>query len=160
MDRIFKCGCIGFVLACNVFAVSCNHKQEVTNATSQIEKETEKISTVTVENFDAFFERFSKDSVFQKSRIKFPLKTSYHEDPTEGEIVHYLKDSSETEYIDFTGDSLAMNKETDKFAPKVEKTAKGMVYKRIGYDNGIYISYIFILSDNSWFLSEILDEST
>lgn len=160
MKRIVKLACIGFVLICNFFAVSCNHKQEVNATTSKIEEETEKMSTATVENFDAFFERFSKDSIFQKNRTKFPLKTSFYEDPTEDAIVHYVKDSSEAEYIDFTKDTLAMNKETDKFAPKVEKTATGMVYKRIGYDNGIYVSYIFILSDNSWFLSEILDEST
>jgi len=161
MDRKFICVCIGF-MAISSF-LSCQQKP-VPEMRKVSETETEKSienQSAGVENFDVFFKRFSKDSVFQKKRTKFPLKIAYYEDVTESEdlTARYVKEK-ETEPIDFTEDALAMNKETDKFTFKIEKTADGMVYKRIGYDNGIYISYIFSLSGNFWFLSEIIDEST
>lgn len=161
MERKFIRICIGFMAICSF--LSCKQKQDP-EIEEIPETKTEKPienTSVDVENFDAFFKKFSQDSVFQKKRTKFPLKTAYYEDVTESEDlkVHYVKEI-ETVAIDFTKDAVAMNKETDKFTFKIEKTANGMIYKRIGYDNGIYISYIFSLSGNSWFLSEILDEST
>jgi len=102
---------------------------------------------------------FSKDSVFQKERTKYPLKIAYYEDIDEDLSVRYAKET-ESAYTDFTADTLAMNKKTDRFTFKIEKTDTKIIYKRVGYDNGIYISYIFSLFGNSWFLSEIRDEST
>lgn len=161
MDRKFIRVCIGFMAICSF--LSCKQKQEP-EIQEIPEMKTEKPienQSADVENFDTFFKKFSQDSVFQKKRTKFPLKIAYYEDVTESEdlTVRYTKET-ETPSIDFTKDALAMNKETDKFTFKIEKTANGMIYKRIGYDNGIYISYIFLLSGNSWFLSEIIDEST
>lgn len=143
--------------------LSCKQKQEPEIQEiheTKIEKPKEKVFA-DIEDFDAFFKKFSQDSIFQKNRTKFPLKIAYYEDVTESEdlTIRYTREM-ETAPIDFTKDALAMNKETDKFTFKIEKTADGMIYKRIGYDNGIYISYVFSLSGNSWFLSEIIDEST
>ncbi|WP_447637735.1 hypothetical protein [Flavobacterium microcysteis] len=118
MDRKFICVCIG-IIAISSF-LSCKQKQEP--KTQEIpEMKTEKLiekTSADVEDFDAFFKKFSKDSVFQKKRTKFPLKTAYYEDVTESEdlTVRYVK---ENEFIDFTKDALAMNKETDKFTFKI-----------------------------------------
>ncbi len=157
MDRKLTCVCIGLLLVCSF--ISCKQKPEIPEISESKLEKPMKDTAADAENFDVFFKKFSQDSIFQKKRIKFPLKTAYYEDVTEDMTVHYVKETEIT-YIDFTKDALAINKETDKFTFKIEKTTNGMIYKRIGYDNGIYISYIFSLSGNSWFLSEIKDEST
>lgn len=159
MGKKISCVCIGLLLICSF--LSCKQKQapEIHKIPeSKTEKQAEN-GTTEIENFDAFFERFSKDSVFQKERTKYPLKIAYYEDIDEDLSVRYAKET-ESAYTDFTADTLAINKKTDRFTFKIEKTDTKIIYKRVGYDNGIYISYIFSLFGNSWFLSEIRDEST
>lgn len=62
---------------------------------------------------------------------------------------------SNFEYIDFTQDSLAMKKETDKYTIEKKEKKGYMIYSRSGYDNGIYELYKFKLIDGDWYLIEI-----
>lgn len=111
--------------------------------------------------FDEFFEKFSKDSLFQKNRVKYPLKTSYIEDIETGNFTTKLiSNAREYNYIDFTKDKSAMDKESDKYSIDIENLEEIVYYKLLGYDNGIHISYKFELIDGCWLLIEILDEST
>ncbi|MCY1484722.1 hypothetical protein D3C87_57710 [compost metagenome] len=71
MDRILKRGCIGFVLACNVFAVSCNHKQEVTNATSKIEKKQKRYLQLRSRILMLFLRGFQKIVFFRRAVLNF-----------------------------------------------------------------------------------------
>ena len=115
----------------------------------------------TYDDFDRFFERFSKDSIYQKQRIKYPLNESYIKslDPT---VIHVNKiNVNEYRFINFGIDKYALQKEYDKYIVKIEKLNSNLVqYYWYGYDNGINITYKFKLIGNCWLLVEILDRST
>ncbi|MEO7976845.1 hypothetical protein, partial [Flavobacterium sp.] len=82
------------------------------------------------EDFDPFFKIFAEDSIYQKERTKFPLKCiTPDEDDMMGEKMKTkLINISNFGYIDFSQDSLAMKRETDKFT--IEKKEKNgyMIY--------------------------------
>lgn len=109
--------------------------------------------------FEVFFDRFGKDSVFQKSRVKFPLKWSYFGDDYEKLIVKYV-DIKEFFYIDFSEDKNAMERESGKYEVVIEKNNDEINYLLKGYDNGLYMTYAFKLIEECWYLVEIIDEST
>lgn len=112
-------------------------------------------------SFDAFFERFTKDSVFQKSRVKYPLKWYYLEDNESSKmIVGFINKPSEYNYIDFSVDKDAMNNEYDKYSISIEDLGSTVNYILNGYDNGINIKYIFKKINYCWLLVEIEDKST
>ena len=114
------------------------------------------------ESFDDFFERFSRDSVFQKSRVKYPIEESYIENLESTEIkVDIINNPEEYTFIDFTEDENAFNKELDKYRVIIEKLDKENVYyKNDGIDNGINIIYKFKLIEGCWYMVEIEDKST
>ncbi len=53
-----------------------------------------------------------------------------------------------------------MEFEYDKFTVEKIETKDKVIYKRIGYDNGINIEYNFNLIDGCWYLISITDTST
>jgi hypothetical protein len=109
------------------------------------------------EDFDLFFKKFSKDSLYQKERIQFPLKCKSPDenDPLGEKMQTKLINSSSFKYIDFTVDSLAMKKETDRYT--IEKKEKNgyIIYSHLGDDNGIYELYKFKRINGEWCLIEI-----
>ena len=114
--------------------------------------------------FEEFFENFAKDSLFQKSRVKYPVKLiiGYYDfdkrkDTTSVELI---LNKNKFNYIDFTEDKDAMDKEYDKYTVSIENLDSIANYKLTGYDNGIRVNYKFKLINGCWFLVEILDEST
>lgn len=108
--------------------------------------------------FEIFFKEFSRDSVFQSSRIKFPLKHSYYEDYgealTDGEIK-----AEEWKHIDFRNDSLASTRKEDAYSIEIIKNDLGVEYLRKGIDNGISMSFHFEKEGAQWFLIKIVDRS-
>ncbi len=67
-----------FILICALVLVQCNRKSNpVTNKNVKPIVKSESsgtASTKKAENFDNFYVRFHKDSLFQVSRVQFPLK--------------------------------------------------------------------------------------
>ncbi|UOY08524.1 DUF4348 domain-containing protein [Muricauda sp. SCSIO 64092] len=112
------------------------------------------------QTFDAFFERFAKDSIFQKNRVKYPMKWFYYEDVTDEKPTLELVENGSFDYVDFTKDKEAFNNEYDKYEIEIEKEENNNLYKLLGIDNGIHVTYKFSLIDGCWYLVEILDEST
>lgn len=112
-------------------------------------------------DFDLFFKEFAEDSIFQKNHIKFPLRSAYYGGDAYDElIVERVSTKSDFKYIDFTEDATAMQKETGKYTTEKIKSKNAMVYKLLGYDNGLSISYKFEIVEGCWTMVEILDEST
>lgn len=114
--------------------------------------------------FEEFFENFAKDSLFQKNRVKYPIKliNGYYDfdkrkDTTSIELI---LNKNKFNYIDFTKDKNAMDKEYDKYSVSIENLDSITNYKLNGYDNGIRVNFKFKLINGCWFLVEILDEST
>ncbi|MEN8191477.1 MAG: DUF4348 domain-containing protein [Bacteroidota bacterium] len=109
--------------------------------------------------FYEFFEKFSRDSLFQKSRVKYPLKWSYYRESYEKLTIEHIKQKDFT-YIDFTEDKNAMEKKSGKYEVVIERSKYEVNYLLKGYDNGIHMNHIFKLVEGCWFLVEIIDEST
>lgn len=102
-----------------------------------------------------------KDSIFQKNHIKFPLRSAYYGGDAYDElIVEIIKTKEDFKYIDFTEDATAMQNETGKYTTEKIKSKNKVVYKLLGYDNGIMVSYKFEIINGCWTMVEILDEST
>ena len=110
-------------------------------------------------SFDDFFTKFSNDKLFQKKRIHKSIKLIIL-DPYENKNNIIKKEDEIFVYLDFKVDKNAINNEYDKYKIKINKFKDSVSYKKIGLDNGIYISYIFKRINNCWFLIEIIDEST
>ncbi|CAL2094067.1 DUF4348 domain-containing protein [Tenacibaculum sp. 190524A05c] len=113
------------------------------------------------ETFDSFFKKFAKDSVFQKSKIKYPLNLLYNDYEIDSIIIvktYYTK--NDYKYFDFSNDKNAMKRSYDKYNVEIEKSKNLVKYRHIGYDNGILNTYTFKLISNCWYMVEILDEST
>lgn len=145
-----------FLLLFTLIFLNCNEAKK-NDIKSQEVKKSIKIKEEIQQDFDQFFKKFAKDSIYQKERIQFPLKckTPDENDPLGEKIQTKLIDISNFEYINFTMDSLAIKKETDKFT--IEKKEKNgyMIYTRLGYDNGIYELYKFKSVNGNWYLIEI-----
>lgn len=114
-------------------------------------------------SFDVFFEEFARDSVFQKSRVKFPLEYFSHyydfnlrKDTIKAEPISF----ENYYYYDFTKDREAIDQDFDKYTVHMEKSDVEVLYKFVGYDNGIMVNYRFKKKDNCWLLVEIIDKST
>ncbi|SNY94789.1 DUF4348 domain-containing protein [Flagellimonas pacifica] len=134
--------------------VSDKHKEENVAKVIEMDKNCD-------QTFDDFFERFAKDSVFQKNRVKYPMKDSYIEslDPTVIKVdsITYKKYI----YLDFTRDKEAMKNKYGKYTVETKIIKDSLIhYFWFGYDNGIHVTYKFSLINGCWYLVEILDEST
>ena len=114
--------------------ISCNRFQT---------KEKKNITKYSKENFDTFYDKFHNDSLFQISRLKFPLKGG----PDRGDINeawtkenwHILK----TEIYDV---------DTTKYKVFYEKKEKSFKEKVWIENSGFSFEYNFELIDNKWFL--------
>jgi hypothetical protein len=154
------------LLTTTFFILSCNEvkkkSQELQKDEFNKPKEIKKISNEDcVTNFEIFFERFAEDSTYQKKCIKFPLNIYFHEDlMSDNFSVEVIKNQTDFEYIDFTKDHLAMKNEYDKFTVEKEIKKDRLIYKRLGYDNGIHIEYEFKLINGCWYLIKIIDQSS
>lgn len=110
-----------------------------------------------IENFNAFFDRFSKDSIFQKSRVRFPLPYKSVDIMDDAEEVSIKE--SEWSYIDFISDQNAHKRNTDAFTGTAEALdASNARYVRRGIDNGIFVEYLF-KRDTLWRLEQVIDKS-
>ncbi len=155
-------------LSCKNKVADANPQKKPSTESVNLEKTKNKIEDYTKtqsfkncnETFKKFLERFSKDSLFQKSRVKYPLKWSSLEDNESSKIIVDIISNNKYNYIDFTKDKDAMNNEYDKYEIDIEDLDSIMNYRLKGYDNGINITHKFKLIDDCWYMVEILDQST
>lgn len=121
-------------------------KSKVENA--RIEKQTLKIAD---ENFEDFLKEFSRDSVFQITRVKFPLKVKGL-DYDNMEEQEKMISKSEYRKLDFTYPKNALTRELDRYSQKNVLKNNIMVVEIRGTDNGIYSDFIFEKIAGKWFL--------
>jgi len=110
--------------------------------------------------FETFFNQFGTDKSFQLNHIKFPLSYSFPSDDYVNTIDSVIN-KKDFQFINFSEDEKAMESEFDKYEIIITKIREDkMIYKRQGYDNGIFISYEFVWINNCWTMVKILDQST
>lgn len=102
------------------------------------------------EDFNAFFEKFKKDSVFQKQRVVFPLKVRvFNIDNLKTE-----ENSLEEKNYEF----LKIDENEVSVEKKISKDSVKIILK--GKDNGIYIETQFLKYNGIWKLETYNDQST
>jgi hypothetical protein len=105
------------------------------------------------EDFKYFFRLFNNDTVFQISRIAFPLKVKINNDDLE--LVDYVIPKEK-----YTTINLDKNpKERDYKQQLILKGDKAVIQQR-GLNNGIFIDYYFEKIDGKWQLVTWVDVST
>lgn len=114
--------------------ISCNKSRT---------QEKRNISNSYIENFDSFYDRFHNDSLFQISRLKFPLKGGRFEE--EGEEKWTKKNWSMLKMKIYDVD-------TTQYKVSYEKHEKNFNEKVWLEDSGFSFEYNFELINNKWFL--------
>jgi hypothetical protein len=106
-------------------------------------QEKKNISNSSIENFDSFYDKFHKDSLFQLSRIKFPLKGG----PDRGDINEEW--TKENWHILKT---MIYDVDTTQYKVSYKKLEKSFIEKVWLEDSGFSFEYKFELINNKWFL--------
>lgn len=104
-------------------------------------------------DFKQFIKKFNTDSVFQISRVKFPLKVTW-----------LLEDSllylDKTDYSTMDFSVKKSSRPSNRWKQTVVETNTTAVIQIRGFDNGIYIDYLFEKMKGIWIFTEIVDGST
>ena len=147
-----------------------NCKNEISkNDNKKVEKSKieNQASKITDENFEDFLKDFSRDSIFQISRVKFPLKVKEIDLESMTEIDENksgLKErtilKSEYTKLDFTYPKDALTKELDRYSQKNILKNNLMTVEIRGIDNGIYSDFYFEKINGKWFLKSWKEQST
>lgn len=130
------------------FVISCNKtSSKVDTKMSTFENKIEN------ENFDVFIKRFSNDSVFQKSRIIFPLKAETYD-------VETFTYNNEYETLENWRFERLFNHSNPKIINNIKTVKNQKIFLYQTEDTGIHIEYFFKLTKNRWVLYLIKDSST
>lgn len=121
------------------------------NKNNQAKPATQRAKTQ-AESFDTFFERFSSDSVFQKSRVNFPLNMEVYDVGADSTTTPVIK-ANEWSFFNIK----ALGK---KYIFKTRKDNNRYILTAQIEDTGVYVEYIFDLRESKWTLVKIIDEST
>jgi hypothetical protein len=103
-----------------------------------------------IEDFDKFYNRFHKDTLFQVSRIKFPLG---------GMFVDGFKETQWTKKNLPTMKSKIYDIDTMQYKISFKKTEKTFTQKVWVEDSGFSTEFRFEVINNKWYLVYILDQN-
>jgi hypothetical protein len=110
-------------------------------------------------DFDVFFEKFKRDSVFQKKHVKFPLKNTFLNSEGMYEVVREDITLEKYHFLDFTKDKES-EREPGGFKVYLKSEKDTMFYSYRGVDNGINGDIKFVFINDCWCLVAIEDSST
>jgi hypothetical protein len=123
---------------------ACVYNSPVSNAGESVDND-----------FNEFISRFSNDTAFQTSRVKFPLKCTVHDIPNDNVSVTYV-DESRFETLNYRQTTSA--EWTQHIA--VDKNNDSATIEFRGNENGIMVKHEFRKIGGKWMLIEIDDSST
>lgn len=110
-------------------------------------------------DFKTFIKFFSEDSVFQISRVNFPMKTKEMDDDQEYEVVEKIINKNEYTKLDFTYPEDANTRQLDAYSQKIKTDNNKTVIEIRGIDNGIYSDFFFEKTNGKWMLKSWTDQS-
>lgn len=113
------------------------------------------------ENFISFLKQFMSDSVFQMSRIKFPLeyKTLYDSDEESFLDTTFILNQTDWRYNNLYSGLQQMTNFSYSWSPEIKESNEMLLFVS-GVENGIFIQYFFKKTDGKWYLIKKNDEST
>ena len=112
------------------------------------------------EDFNIFLEKFNRDTIFQISRINFPLKVIERNDENLLEETEKTIELKEYEKIDLSYPKDILTREFDRYRQNIKLSDKKATIEIRGIDNGIYINIYFEKEDGKWILTSWTDKST
>ncbi|WP_243348929.1 hypothetical protein [Parabacteroides sp. FAFU027] len=149
MNKIF----LILVFLIGLISGGCNSKSKIKEEIKHLEDTTSLARTEKKEGFDVFFNRFQKDSVFQKDRIVFPLKNLSYNTETNS-FDEKMINKKEWTFTDFS-------KLPKKYLKSITKLSDDEFDYNIQIeDTGVSVMYIFKIYNDKWYLVVIKDEST
>lgn len=110
--------------------------------------------------FETFIKHFSKDSIFQVSRIDFPLKVRESDPDKDYDLSERIIQKTEFKIMDFTYDKSKSNKQFDRYEQNIKVLENKAVIEIRGIDNGILADYYFEKKNGIWKLLTWVDSST
>lgn len=121
--------------------INCNRREKL----KKVQKE-----DVVMEKFDVFYNEFHSDSLFQMSRIKFPLQ---------GQNIDGFKKNKWTKVNWVLLKTKIYDIDTLEFKTRWEKSATSFVQKCYLEHSGFSSEYRFQLIKKKWYLTYALDIS-
>lgn len=132
--------------------ILCCKEAKEPNGTNYREIQTKTENIFDQEDFEVFFERFNKDSAFQLSRIKFPLRNEVY-DTDSGQFVYKTIERKAWKFFN-------LKKLPANYVQKLSKDKFKYVFNIQIIDTGVNVDYIFTMLKGKWFLLKIVDSST
>lgn len=111
-------------------------------------------TNIKAETFETFFEKFSTDSVFQKSRIHFPLATETYDIDAEKSIPSTIE-AGKWEFF-----NIKEIRQDKKNIYNIRKEKDQYILNGQIEDTGVYVDYIFEQQEWRWVMVKIVDQST
>jgi len=108
-------------------------------------------------DFNEFIQQFSKDSLFQISRIHFPLNVQEYDVMNDVDIAKTIN-KQDFRKLDFT--IRKSDGETDSWEQGINVRDNKAIIEIQGIDNGIIVDFYFEKQDGKWYLVKWVDSST
>ena len=112
----------------------------------------------TNENFNVFIEKFSSDSLFQISRVNFPLKVKELDDDYES--VEKKINKNEYRKLDLRYNDSFAKRDLSKYTQNIKLEKNKAIIEIRGIDNGIMTDIYFEKHNGKWNLISWDDSST
>lgn len=112
------------------------------------------------ENFSEFLKRFKVDSVFQKSRVEFPLPHDVIEDIDDDRHETSKLEVENWHYVDMKYDSSYATRELDAYTERIVLKGNSAKVLYEGVSCGINVIFEFERIENRWMLKRWSDLST
>ncbi len=111
------------------------------------------------EDFSVFFDKFSKDSAFQVSRVKFPVTALLF--TSSDRIRDTLSiEQAQWKFMDFAKDKSARFNKYEKYEPLLLKEDEHhVIYRLEGIGQERKISYHFEQQEGTWYMVKLSDDS-
>lgn len=143
--------------------MGCKNESQKTRIEKPIESK-KKLTQINIlknidDNFKTFLDNFSKDSVFQISRVIFPLKVTELDYNNELESIVKIIQKKEYTKLDFEYPKDALTREFDRYTQNIKTKGNKAVVEIRGVDNGIYSDFYFEKINGKWHLKSWNDSS-
>jgi hypothetical protein len=140
-------------------ASACHDQSALVKNSDRLSAQSEKLSDSVDSSFDSFIKKFNSDSMFQMTRIKFPLKTTSYKVDTDTDTTFYINNDN-FQRLDFYDNRNQSKVKAWKTTAKVNEQGKDGQILLQGIENGIDIVYLFEKIDGEWTLVAVEDRST
>jgi len=149
-----------YILILLVIFLSCKKEKNISiEIGKNLPSNTEvKVSKQVDNDFNVFFKLFNQDSIFQMSRVDFPLKIKTLDG--EYELINQIVKKEEYRITEFLIGNTQTNHEYDNFKQDIVLGEEEVIVSWVGIDNGIAVEFMFKKNNGKWMLITYVDHST